>query len=126
MNNFNFTMLEGNLVNDPVLQKYANGSYQCAFNIGTNRQYTSTDGTKHDETSFFEVTCYDKLAETCAKYLKKGKRVLVSGMLRKLEYRTESGGKRSRVYLEGREVNFLSPCSKGTAPAGPALATKED
>jgi len=109
MNNFNFTALEGNLVKDPEVSTSKNGSAYCNFTIGSNRSYKNKEGEQVDEASFFDVTTWTKLAEICGKYLKKGSRVLVAGTLQKNTWRDANDKYQSRVYLKGREVNFLSP-----------------
>ena len=90
MNNFNFCIVEGNLIDAAGVIN--NG---CEFFIASNRECIK-DGEKFVKTLTVKITAYDKLGEVCNKYLNKGSKVLVSGTL------TEDG-------LEAKEVNFLSP-----------------
>lgn len=108
MNNFNFSVLEGNLVKDPEFSYVSGGTALCTFTIGSNRSYTKKGGEKVEEAYFFDITAWSKLGELCHKYLKKGSRVLVSGMLKKSSWKNDKGQTLSRVYLEGKDVNFLS------------------
>lgn len=94
MNNFNFTVIEGYLTDDPVLK-----GDTCHFVLSSTRVYTNDEGKQAESVAFFNVTTVGPVAQTCAKYLKKGARALVSGMLRKND----------KIYIEGREVNYLSP-----------------
>lgn len=107
MNNFNFSVLEGNLVRDPELSYVKGDRAVCRFTIGNNRSYTNKDGEKVDQSQFFEVTAWSKLAEVCNRYLRKGSHVLVSGVLKRDNWKTKEGENRFKVYLESREVNFL-------------------
>jgi len=111
MNNFNFTAVEGNLTRDPELKTIAGDFALCKFTIGSNRSYTKKNGEVVKESSFFDITTWAKLAETCAKYLKKGSRVLVSGNLRKDTWKDKDGTMKNNVYVEGKSVNFLSPAN---------------
>ncbi len=96
MNNFNFSVIEGNLKDDPIQL----GDDGCVIELDSARSYTNKDGERVKETSTFNVITRDKLASTCLKYLKKGSRVLVSGKLVKKDL---------NIRLECKEVNFLSP-----------------
>ena len=104
MNSFNFTILEGITTKDAVLNETKAGKKVCNFII------KATSGGV--ETSF-NVTAWERLAQTCGKCLKKGMKVLVSGELKK-DYWKDAGGKQNtKTYLSAREVNFLSPKGSG-------------
>jgi single-strand DNA-binding protein len=107
MNNFNFTVLEGNLTRDPELRKLPSGTSVATFSVACNSSYNKKDGTKVDEVSFYEVNAWARLGEIVCQYLKKGSRVLVSGRLKQNRWEKD-GVKHSRIVLEAREVNFLS------------------
>lgn len=108
MNNFNLSVIEGHLVKDPTLETVGDKHPLCKFTIGSNRGFTNKAGERVEEPSFFDVTSWYKLAEICGKYLHKGSRVLVSGNLRRDTWKDKEGKYQSRVYLEAKEVNFLS------------------
>jgi len=107
MNNFNFSAVEGNLVRDPELKETKNGKSLCKFTLGNSYSYTSRDGEQVEKANYFDITTWSKLAETCAKYLKKGSRVLVSGSLRKDVWKDNDGNYRSNIYIDSRNINFL-------------------
>jgi len=52
-----------------------------SFSVASSRSYTNQSGEKVDETTWFRVTAWGKLAETTNQYLKKGSKVLVEGHL---------------------------------------------
>jgi single-strand DNA-binding protein len=65
---------------------------------------------------------YGKLAETCHKYLSKGRQIYVEGRLRTREYEArDNGGKRYRTEIIARRVQFL-----GTQPDLPAGSEGEE
>lgn len=71
----------GNLGKDPETRFTPSGSQVTSFSVATNRTYTGTDGQKVSEVAWFRVSCFGKIAEVCAEYLKKGNTVLVEGRL---------------------------------------------
>lgn len=108
MNNINLVMVEGFLVKDPEYKQIKNQFPLCKFVVGSNRNYKRKDGEKVSQTLFLEVSTWMKMAEVCARYLKKGSRVLVTGNLRKDVWKDNTGRMQSKTFLEGKEVNFLS------------------
>ena len=95
MNNFNMTMIEGNLIQNPGLV-HGQETY-CKMKLESTRSYRDKSGVNHERVLVFDIMTKAKLAETCLKYLKKGSRVLISGYL----LGTKDG------YIEAKEVNFL-------------------
>lgn len=63
----------------------------CAFGLATNRNWISYDGEKHEETEFHRIVAWDKLAETCHQYLRKGRKVYVEGRLQTRSYKGQDG-----------------------------------
>jgi single-strand DNA-binding protein len=72
----------GNLGRDPEMRYSPDGKPVTNFSVATNRKWTNADGTPGEETVWFRVACWGKLAEVCEQYLSKGRRVLVEGRLR--------------------------------------------
>ena len=88
---FNRITLVGNLVRDPEIRYINSGAGVCKFTLAVNRR-----SKQQDETDFIDCVAWDKLAETCNTYLKKGSPVLVEGRLAIRSYddaklRDESG-----------------------------------
>jgi len=68
------------------------------FSVATDRVWTDQSGEQRRETTWFRVTAWRKLAETCNQYLVKGQQVLVEGRLRP---DPETGGPRVWVGNDG-------------------------
>jgi len=83
----NKVFLVGNLTRDPELRHTENKKAVCSFGLATNRSWVSYDGQKHDETEFHRLVAWDKLAETCHQFLKKGRKVYVEGRLQTRSYK---------------------------------------
>ena len=71
----------GNLGGDPEMRYTARGVPVTKFSVATNRRWTSADGNPGEETTWFRVSAWRNLAETCNQYLSKGRQVLVEGRL---------------------------------------------
>ena len=74
-------VIVGNLGTDPEMRYTPSGQAVTNFSVATNRGYTSSDGNKVDETTWFRVSVWDRQAEACNQYLRQGRRVLVEGRL---------------------------------------------
>lgn len=105
MNSLNSILLEGNLINDPELSHTQKGTALCTFTIACNR-FFKQDGEYQKEVSFFNITTWGRLAETCNTYLKKGRGVRVVGRLKQDRWKTADETGKSRVYIIGEHVEF--------------------
>ena len=103
----NKVMVIGHLGQDPEMRYTPNGNAVTEFSVAANRRYTKRDGEGVDETEWFNVVCWDRLAETCAQYLAKGRQVYVEGRLRTRNWEGECGKKHYRAEIIAQEVRFL-------------------
>lgn len=106
----------GNLTRDPEL-RYSTGEKQtavCKFTVAINDGY----GDKQ-QTNYIPVTVFGKQAESCEKYLSKGKKVAVSGRIQTGSYTNKEGNKVYTTDIIADRVEFLSPANGGgqSAPA---------
>jgi single-strand DNA-binding protein len=76
----------GNLTHDPELRKTTKGTSVCGFRLATNRRWQDTQGTLQEDTAYHRIIAWGHLGEHCAKLLKKGSPVFVSGRLNYREY----------------------------------------
>lgn len=81
----NKVMLTGRLGKDVELRVTPNGSSVATFSVASSRNVKDGDGWK-EQTEWFNVVAWEKLAETCANYLHKGSRVYIEGRLQTREY----------------------------------------
>lgn len=106
----NKVILIGNLTKDPELSETSSGTAFCKFSIAVNRPFANADGDR--ETDFFNITTWRGQAETCAKFLAKGKKVCVVGSLQNRSYEDKSGVKRTVTDVVASEIEFLSARSE--------------
>jgi single-strand DNA-binding protein len=74
-------IIVGNLGRDPEMRYTPDGTPVTSFSVATNRKWTNTDGSQGEETVWFRVTVWRKQAEIAAKYLAKGRQVMVEGRM---------------------------------------------
>lgn len=107
----NKVFLIGNLTRDPELTETAGGVSVCHFAIAVNRNYSSSDGER--QTDFFNVTAWRGLADTVAKYTKKGNKVAVVGSVQIRNYEDNQGQRRTAVDVIAQDIEFLSARNAG-------------
>jgi single-strand DNA-binding protein len=91
MRSVNKVILLGNLTRNPEMHYTENKKPVCAFGLATNRNWVSYDGEKHEETEFHRLVAWDKLAEMCHQFLRKGRKVYVEGRLQTRSYKDKDG-----------------------------------
>ncbi len=72
-------IIVGNLGGDPEMRYTPSGQAVTNFSVATNRQYTASNGETVKETTWFRISTWGRMAETCNQYLRRGSRVLVEG-----------------------------------------------
>ena len=115
MAGLNKVMIIGNVGNDPEMRYTADGNALTSFRVATNFNYTAPSGERHEETEWFSVVAWRKLAEQCSQFLQKGRRVYVEGRLRTRSWDAPDGQKRYRTEVVANRVLFLD------RPGGAAL-----
>lgn len=100
----------GNLTNDPEVRSTQTGKNVCTFTIAVNRKKVS-----EPQTDFFRINAWNGLADTCARFLAKGKKVAVVGELQARTYEDRQGKTRLSLDVSADEVEFLSPKDSYTA-----------
>ena len=114
MASLNKVLLIGNLTKDPELRYTPNGTAVANLRIAVNRKFKDRTGELKEDTCFVTVTAWDKQAEICKQYLKKGSPIFVEGILQSRSWDTPDGQKRSTIDVRAERIQFLS----GTGPGG--------
>ena len=108
----NKVYLIGNLTRDPELTTTTSGISVCRMSIAVGRRFSNAEGSR--ETDFFNVTAWRGTADNCARFLKKGNKVAVSGSIQTRNYEKADGTKGFSVDIIADEVEFLSSKNDGT------------
>ncbi len=106
----NKIFLIGNLTRDPELNVVSTGVSVCRFSIAVSRRFANSDGNR--EVDFINIVAWRGLADTCAKYLKKGNKVAICGNLQTRSYENKEGVKVNIFEIVADEVEFLTSKSQ--------------
>jgi len=103
----NRVLLSGRLTRDPDGRFAGDGTPVTQLDLAFHRRYRNREGSASEQTGYVTVLTYQRLAEACSQYLKKGSAVLVEGRLQMREWVTPQGGKRQRLEVRAEAVHFL-------------------
>lgn len=116
--------LIGNLTRDPMKRETPSGVSVCNFTIAVNRRFAGADGQK--VTDYFNIVTWRALADSCARYLSKGKKVSIVGELQARTYEANDGTTRMSLDVSAGEVEFLSPKESNSASVSGDVVTPDD
>jgi single-strand DNA-binding protein len=110
---FNKIILVGNLTRDPEIRYVGSGAAVTKFTLAVNRR-----SKQQEETDYIDIVAWDKLAETCNTYLKKGMSCLVEGRLSIRSYETKEGEKRKATEVVCNVMQMLDRAGAGRMSNG--------
>lgn len=97
----------GNLGSDPEMRYLPSGAAVTLFNMASTHKFKDGAGDQKEETEWFAVSVFGKLAEAANEYLKKGSQCYVSGKFKSRSYVTKTGEHRFSLDLVASELQFL-------------------
>ena len=101
----NVIVLIGRLTRDPELRYTSQGTAIVNFGIAVDRGFKSTQEDQQT-VDFFNVVCWNRLAEIVAEYMTKGRLVAVQGRLQSRNYERD-GQRHTVVEIVAQTVKFL-------------------
>jgi single-strand DNA-binding protein len=110
---FNRITLVGNLTRDPEIRYVGSGAAVTKFTLAVNRR-----SKQQEETDYIDCVAWDKLAETCNTYLKKGMSCLVDGRLSIRSYETKEGEKRKAAEVVVNTMQMLDRANRSGGDGG--------
>ncbi len=106
----NKIMLIGNLGRDPEMNYTPSGTAVTKFSLAVSRSYkVQATGEKRDETEWFNIVAWNKLAETCSAYLHKGNKIYIEGRLTQRKYTDRDGNQRTAIDVIASDMEMLTP-----------------
>lgn len=105
-------MIIGHLGRDPEMRYTPSGKPVTGFSVAVSRTFTQ-DGERKEETEWFRVSAWNKLAETCSQYLRKGSKVYVEGRLSTCTWEDKAGQKRTDLEVTASELVILDKRQDG-------------
>ncbi|HEX6543035.1 MAG TPA: single-stranded DNA-binding protein [Ktedonobacterales bacterium] len=112
----NKIMLIGNLGRDPELSYTPSGKAIAKFSLAVSRRRRDESGEMREETTWFNIVAWERLAETCNNYLHKGSKVYIEGRMTSRKYTDKDGIERTVWDVVASEMEMLDP--KGASGSG--------
>lgn len=110
-------IIVGNVGRDPEMQYTPSGVAVCTFSVAVNRTWTDRNSNeKKEKTTWFRVSAWRALAETCSQYVHKGMQIMVVGEIDTDAYMGNDGQPKSSLKLTARDIRFIG--RKGESSGG--------
>lgn len=104
----NKVILVGRLGKDPEMKSTPSGMSIAKFSLATDERFTDKSGERQERTEWHNVVAFNKLAEICGQYLRKGKLVFIEGSIRTDSWEDkESGQKKYRTEIIANGMQML-------------------
>jgi single-strand DNA-binding protein len=103
----NKVMIIGRLGRDPELRYSQSGAPVANLNVATDESYTDREGNKVDRAEWHRVVVFQRQAENCANYLRKGSLVFIEGSLQTRKWQDQQGQDRYTTEIRAQRVQFL-------------------
>lgn len=108
----NKTIIIGNVCHTPETRSTQSGSTVCSFTVAVNKRRNG-----EDITTYFRISAWNKLAETCQQYVAKGMKIMVEGEVSARAYMSrDTNEPRASLELVANNVEFLSPRQQNQTP----------
>jgi single-strand DNA-binding protein len=105
-------MLIGNLGRDPEMSYTPSGKAVTKFTVAVSRRWTDRESNeRREETTWFNVVAWDRLAETCTQYLHKGSKVYLEGRMTSRKYTNKDGVEMTAWDVNLTDMQMLDPRS---------------
>ena len=113
----NKVILVGNCGADPESKFTQAGSAVTNLSIATSENWKDKQtGEAQERTEWHRVVAFNRLAEICGEYLKKGSKVYIEGQLRTRKWQDQQGQDRYTTEIVAREMQMLD--SRAALPGG--------
>lgn len=109
----------GNLGADPELRYTPSGRPVATFRIATTDVWTDANGERQERTEWHRIVAWDRLAEICGEYLRKGSKVYIEGRIQTRTWEDQNGVQRYTTEIVARDMRMLD--TKPSVPEEPAV-----
>lgn len=118
MASVNKVILVGNLGRDPESRFLPDGGAVCNFSIATTDKWKDKSGEQQERTEWHRIATFNKLAEICGEYLKKGSQVYIEGRLQTRKWQDKDGQERYTTEIVADRMQMLGSRAGGTESMG--------
>jgi len=103
----NKVQMTGRLGADPEMRYTPQGHAVTTFRAASNRSWRTAEGEAHEDTEWFRVVAWNKLAEICNQWLSKGSRVYVEGRMQTRQWQDQEGQTRYQTEVIAIDIIIL-------------------
>ena len=103
----NKVQMTGRLGADPEMRYTPQGHAVTTFRAASNRSWRTAEGESHEDTEWFRVVAWNKLAEICHQWLSKGSRVYVEGRMQTRQWQDQEGQMRYQTEVIATDIIIL-------------------
>ena len=103
----NKAIILGRLGQDPELRYTPSGRPVANFNVATDSVWKDREGQQQKHTEWHRIVVWGTQAETCNRFLNKGREVFIEGEIRSRSYDDKDGNKRYITEIIARDVRFV-------------------
>jgi single-strand DNA-binding protein len=122
----NKVQMTGRLGADPEMRYTPQGHAVTTFRAASNRSWRTAEGETHEDTEWFRVVAWNKLAEICYQWLSKGSRVYVEGRMQTRQWQDQEGQTRYQTEIIAIDIIILDSRRDGTPAPINDSATPRD
>jgi len=101
----NKAIIVGHLGQDPEVSRPGELTI-CKFSVATNQRRKGADGEYVEAVEWHNIVCFDRLAQVCEQYLRRGSQVYVEGQIQTDRWETD-GVKSNKSFIRANTVEFL-------------------
>jgi single-strand DNA-binding protein len=112
----NKIMLIGNLGRDPEMTYTSSGKAVTKFSLAVSRRMKDPEtGDNREETTWFTIIAWERLAETCSQYLHKGSKAYIEGRMTSRKYTNKDGIEVTAWEVVASNMELLDPKSASSS-----------
>lgn len=121
MASVNKVILMGNCGRDPEVRYLPSGAAVATVTLATSsKRKDKATGEMVEDTQWHRLNFFDRLAEICGEYVKKGTQIYVEGRLKYGKYTDKDGIERNTVDITVTEMQLLGSRQGAGGPDGGA------
>lgn len=121
------TIIIGNVGRDPEMRYTPNGSPVCSFSVAVSTRWTDKQTNERKEkTNWYNVSCWNRLAETANQYVKKGTQIMVIGSTTARGYMGNDGQVKASLELRADNFQLLGSRGQGEGSEGGMGGSSDD
>ncbi len=115
MRGINKVILCGLVGQDPKVRTTPSGRQLCELSLATDRRVKSGEDWT-TTTDWHRVTLWERDAEICQRYVRKGTAVSIEGELRTDQWTDQDGRKKSKLRVHARRLDIIGKPTRSTDP----------